>query len=39
MGAKTMVNGQRIAGRHHLRDGDLIEVSGLTLEFHIKPAN
>jgi len=24
---------------HDLRDGDLIEVSGLTLEFHIKPAN
>lgn len=39
MGAKTMVNGQRIAGRHDLRDGDLIEVSGLTLEFHVKRAH
>ena len=39
MGAKTMVNGQQISGRHDLRDGDLIEVSGLTLEFHIKPAH
>ena len=39
MGAKTMVNGQQISGRRDLRDGDLIEVSGLTLEFHLKPAN
>jgi predicted component of type VI protein secretion system len=39
MGAKTIVNGQVISGRKDLRDGDLIEVAGLTLEFHIKPAN
>lgn len=37
MGAKTSVNGQQISGRHDLRDGDLIEVSGLTLEFRMKP--
>jgi pSer/pThr/pTyr-binding forkhead associated (FHA) protein len=39
MGAKTAVNGQVIAGRKDLRDGDLIEVAGLTLEFHLKPAH
>jgi len=39
MGAKTMVNGQQISGRRDLRDGDLIEVSGLTLEFHLKPGH
>ena len=38
MGARTMVNGQRMSGRQDLRDGDLLEVSGLTLEFHLKPA-
>ena len=37
-GAKTLVNGQQISGRHDLRRGDLIEVSGLTLEFRLKPA-
>lgn len=37
MGAKTFVNGQQVAGRRDLRNGDLIEVSGLTLEFRMKP--
>lgn len=39
MGARTAVNGQVISGRKDLRDGDLIEVAGLTLEFHMRPAN
>ena len=33
MGAKVKVNGQPITGRKDLASGDLIEVSGLTLEF------
>jgi FHA domain len=33
MGGKVTVNGQKIAGRRDLASGDLIEVSGLTLEF------
>lgn len=33
MGGKLSVNGQRIDGRRDLASGDVIEVSGLTLEF------
>ena len=33
MGAKLSVNGEPITGRRDLASGDLIEVSGLTLEF------
>jgi FHA domain len=33
MGAKLSVNGQRLQGRRDLASGDLIEVSGVTLEF------
>lgn len=33
MGGKVSVNGNKIAGRRELASGDLIEVSGLTLEF------
>jgi pSer/pThr/pTyr-binding forkhead associated (FHA) protein len=33
MGAKLSINGERISGRRDLASGDLIEVSGLTLEF------
>lgn len=33
MGGKLSVNGEKITGRRDLANGDLIEVSGLTLEF------
>jgi pSer/pThr/pTyr-binding forkhead associated (FHA) protein len=33
MGAKLSVNGELVQGRRDLASGDLIEVSGLTLEF------
>jgi hypothetical protein len=33
VGAKLSVNGERISGRRDLASGDVIEVSGLTLEF------
>ena len=36
MGAKVLVNGTPLSGRHQLGDGDMIEVSGLTLEFHLE---
>lgn len=35
MGAAVTVNKRKIAGRHDLRSGDIIEVSGLTLEFKL----
>ena len=33
MGAKLALNGEKITGRRDLASGDLIEVSGVTLEF------
>jgi len=33
MGGKVTVNGDKISSRRELISGDLIEVSGLTLEF------
>jgi predicted component of type VI protein secretion system len=33
LGAKVKLNGEQISGRRELASGDLIEVSGLTLEF------
>ena len=38
LGGKVKINGQPLVGRHDLKDGDLVEVSGLTLEFRLKPA-
>ena len=35
MGANVTVNNQKVAGRQDLRDGDMIQVSGLTLEFRL----
>ena len=32
----TLINHQPRRGRHHLRDGDLLEVGGLVLEFRFK---
>lgn len=36
LGGKVKINGQPLAGRHDLKDGDIVEVSGLTLEFRQK---
>jgi pSer/pThr/pTyr-binding forkhead associated (FHA) protein len=35
MGAHVTVNNQKVSGRQDLRDGDMIQVSGLTLEFRL----
>jgi pSer/pThr/pTyr-binding forkhead associated (FHA) protein len=35
MGANVMVNNQKVLGRQDLRDGDTIQVSGLTLQFKL----
>ena len=35
MGGKVSVNGEKISGRRDLASGDMIEVSGLTLEFSL----
>jgi pSer/pThr/pTyr-binding forkhead associated (FHA) protein len=35
MSAGVTVNNRKIAGRHDLKHGDMIEVSGLTLEFKL----
>jgi pSer/pThr/pTyr-binding forkhead associated (FHA) protein len=36
LGGKTSINGETLTGRRDLSDGDVIQVSGLTLEFHFK---
>lgn len=36
LGGKVKINGQPLVGRHDLTDHDIIEVSGLTLEFRLK---
>ena len=33
LGGKTLINNQPLAARHELKDGDILNVSGLTLEF------
>lgn len=35
MGAPVTVNGQKVSSRQELANGDMIEVSGLTLEFRL----
>ena len=35
MGAAVTVNGQKVTSRQDLTSGDMIEVSGLTLEFRL----
>ncbi len=37
MGAAVTVNGQKMSSRQDLNSGDMIEVSGLTLEFRSDP--
>ena len=34
----TRINSRRERGRHHLRDGDVLEVSGVLMVFALKPA-
>ena len=36
LSGKTLINSQPLSGRHHLKDGDILNVSGLTLEFSLK---
>jgi pSer/pThr/pTyr-binding forkhead associated (FHA) protein len=36
VGGKTFVNSQLVSGRYRLRDGDILSVSGLTLEFCLR---
>jgi predicted component of type VI protein secretion system len=38
MGGKTLINSRHWSGRHHLKDGDTLEVSGLLMVFALKPA-
>jgi hypothetical protein len=33
LGGRISVNGEPLTGRHELRDGDMLRVGGLTLEF------
>jgi pSer/pThr/pTyr-binding forkhead associated (FHA) protein len=35
-GGRTLVNSRPLKGRHHLRDGDILSVNGLTMEFRLK---
>jgi FHA domain-containing protein len=35
LGGKTLINGQPLRGRQGLKDGDVLHVSGLTLEFRV----
>jgi pSer/pThr/pTyr-binding forkhead associated (FHA) protein len=36
LGGKTLVNGHPLKGRHRLKEGDILHVSGLTLEFSMR---
>ena len=36
LGGNARINGARLSGRHGLKDGDVLLVSGLTLEFRMK---
>jgi pSer/pThr/pTyr-binding forkhead associated (FHA) protein len=36
LGGKTLVNNQPLNGRQELKDGDVLQVSGLTLEFRLR---
>jgi len=33
LGGKTLINDEPLTARHHLQEGDILNVSGLTLEF------
>jgi pSer/pThr/pTyr-binding forkhead associated (FHA) protein len=36
LGGRTLINDQPFSGRHELKDGDLLEVSGLKLSFTVR---
>lgn len=36
LGGSMHIKGQSVRGRHELKDGDVLEVSGLVLEFRLK---
>lgn len=36
LGGKTRINSQPLSGPYNLKDGDVLQVSGLTLEFRMK---
>lgn len=36
LGGTTLINGQRLNGRSDLKDGDVLLISGLTLEFRLR---
>ena len=36
LGGKMLVNSRPMTGRHDLKDGDVLEVGGLTLMFSLK---
>jgi predicted component of type VI protein secretion system len=36
LGGKTLINGKRLNGRSPLKDGDILLVSGVTLEFRLR---
>jgi pSer/pThr/pTyr-binding forkhead associated (FHA) protein len=36
MGGKTLVNNQRLRERHQLKNGDILQISGLTVEFRFE---
>jgi pSer/pThr/pTyr-binding forkhead associated (FHA) protein len=37
LGGDVLINSQPVTGRHELKDGDFLDVSGLTLEFRARP--
>jgi pSer/pThr/pTyr-binding forkhead associated (FHA) protein len=39
LGGDVLINSQPVKGRHELKDGDFLDVSGLTLEFRSRPAS
>ena len=36
LAGNTLINSQPLAGRYDLKEGDILKVSGLTLEFRLK---
>ena len=38
MGGKTLVNSQPLRERHQLKNGDILQISGLTVEFRLEEA-
>jgi hypothetical protein len=37
LGGSMFIKGQSVTGRHELKDGDILEVNGLVLEFSLQP--